>query len=172
MGPAGLEDVIAAAFAGVEHPGDGCLLRGVEGEEPHLVQLAFAGKTDWRGLEASFLDQAPDGYSSALNFLSEAAFRFYLPAYLIADIGGGLSSVDPVFHLTFGLTDAERLTPVNPLRYGKKTWFEATSERLDGFDPTQAAAVVAYLQFASARDEFHRARIEEALRNYWQARLE
>ncbi len=171
MGPADLKAVIAAAFAGVEHPGDDCLLRGREGEEPYLVESAFAGKNDWRALEPSFLDQAPDGYSSALNFLSDTAFRFYLPAYLIADVDGRLMSVDPVFHLTFGLTDAERTTPVNPRRYGTKTWFVATSERLAGFDPAQAAAVVTYLEFARARDEFHRGRIEEALANYWRARL-
>ena len=50
-----------------------------------------ATREDWKGIEASFLDT----HAEALSFFSEAGFRFFLPAYLIADLRGHLSVADP-----------------------------------------------------------------------------
>src|ERR1700687_5966157 len=91
---------IASAFAAVEYPGDWCLRGSNEGDEPYLVEEAFKGKTDWRVLDPTFLDRAPDGYASALSFFSDEAFHFFLPAYMLADIRGQLDCTTPVFHLT------------------------------------------------------------------------
>jgi hypothetical protein len=162
--------MIRVAFAGVEYPGDWCLRGSNEGDEPYLLEQEFKGKTDWRALDAAFLDRAPDGYASALSFFSDEAFRFYLPAYLIADIDGRLKSSDPVFHLTHGLTDSARVERVNPQRYGERTWFEATSHKLAVFDKAQAAAIVAYLAFKREKNEFERESIDQALANFWRRR--
>ncbi|MBX3180414.1 MAG: hypothetical protein KF886_23950 [Candidatus Hydrogenedentes bacterium] len=165
-----LKSMIRSAFAGVEYPGDWCLRRGDEGDEPYLLEQEFKGKTDWSALDPAFLDQAPDGYHSALSFFSDEAFRFYLPAYLIADLDGRLGSTTPVFHLTHGLTDAGRATKVNPQRYGERTCFEASSHRLAVFDKAQSAAIVAYLEFMREADEFERESIDQALANFWRRR--
>lgn len=45
-----------------------------------------------------------DAHYSALSFFSEAAFRFFFPAYLIADLRGELRTADPLFHLTGGFS--------------------------------------------------------------------
>jgi hypothetical protein len=98
-----LKSLVDQAFTEVEYPGDWCLRGSNEGDEPFLVEREFKGKTNWRSVEAEFLDQAPNGYSTALCFLSDEAFRFYLPAYLLADINGKLESVDPAWYLCHGL---------------------------------------------------------------------
>jgi len=154
----------------VEYPGDWCLRGSNEGDEPYLLEQEFEGKTDWSTLAPAFLDQAPDGFASALSFFSDEAFRFYLPAYLIADINGQLSSADPVFHLTHGLTDDSKAEKINPRRYGARTWFEAASHRLSMFDTAQVAAIVAYLEFKREVDEFERDTINQALDNFWNCR--
>lgn len=81
---------ISNAFHAVRYPGDGNLAGSSYGEEPAALEREFRGRTDWRELEARFLDQAPDGWGSALSFFSARAFRFYLPAYLLADLHGEL----------------------------------------------------------------------------------
>ena len=165
-----LKAQIRQAFSGVEFPGDWCLRASNEGDEPYLLEQEFKGKTDWQALDAAFLDRAPDGYSSALSFFSDEAFRFYLPAYLIADVDGRLESANPVFHLTHGLTDTARAERINPRRYGERTWFEAARHRLAVFDKAQAMAIVAYLEFKREADELARASIDQALANYWRRR--
>ena len=112
-----------------------------EGNEPYLLEEQFQGKTDWRALEASFIDQAPDGYGSALSFFSDEAFHFYLPAYLIADVDGKLRQHDPAFHLTHGLDDVTRNAKINPGRYGERTWFEAKRYKFAMFSHAEAAAI-------------------------------
>ena len=47
-------------------------------------------------MEPPFLDSAPDGLSSALAFFSDEAFRYYLPAYLLAALDRKLALADPV----------------------------------------------------------------------------
>ncbi|MDR1350534.1 MAG: hypothetical protein LBJ59_07140, partial [Zoogloeaceae bacterium] len=167
------EEIKAAsrgAYAEVEYPGDWCLRGSNEGNEPYLLEQEFKGKTDWRALDAAFLDRVPDGFASALSFFSDEAFRFYLPAYLIADIDGQLDSSNPVFHLTYGLTDSARTERTNPRRYGARTWFEDASHKLAIFNKAQAAAIVAYLEFKHEADEFAQENIDQALANFWRRR--
>jgi hypothetical protein len=45
-----------------------------------------------------------DGHANALGYFSEAGFRFFLPAYLIADLHGQLNTADPLFHMTHGFS--------------------------------------------------------------------
>lgn len=165
-----LKTRVRQAFSQVEFPGEWCLRGSNEGDEPYLMEEEFKGKSDWQAIDATFLDQAPAGLSSALSFFSDEAFRFYLPAYLIADIDGLLVSTNPVFHLTHGLTDAARAEKVNPRRYGERTWFEAACHKLAVFDKAQAAAIVTYLEFKRETDEFEREDINQALANFWRHR--
>ena len=159
--------MIRDAFCDVEYPGDWCLKGSYEGEEPYLLENEFKGKSTWQTLDAAFLDQAPDGYGSALSFFSDEAFRFYLPAYLIADLDQKLRMVDPVFHLCFGLDDVHGCQPINPRRYGDRTWFTEKQHKFAMFSPSQAGAIVAYLNYKATQDEFQRPMIEQALQNYW-----
>src|SRR2546430_7340434 len=105
---------IREAFSSVEYPGDWRLRGSGEGTEPFLLEKEFRGKDDWRKLDAKFIDSAPDGFATALGFFSDEAFRFYLPAYLIADLEGHLERTNPVFHLTHGLDAETRNKPINP----------------------------------------------------------
>lgn len=170
MTPTELKERITKAFAGCEHPGDWCLVDSMEGSEPALLAKEFRGKTDWRTLEARFLDRAPDGFGSALSFFSDEAFRFYLPAFLIASIDDQLERSDPVFHLTHGLDDASRTERVNPRRYGERTWFEVSRYKFAVFTVDQARAIVAYLEFMEERDGSANSTIRQALQNYWKGR--
>ena len=162
-----LKAQIQTAFADVQYPGDECLVSSSYGDEPDLLEQEFKGKSDWRQLDPQFLDQAPDGYGSALSFFSDEAFRFYLPAYLLSDIDGLLGQATPVFHLTYGLRNSSKHEHVNPRLYGDRTWFEYFSDRLAAINKMQAAAVVAYLRFKREAENFHLQAIDEALKNFW-----
>ena len=167
-----LLEQIQSAFAGAEYPGDSNLRNSNEGDEPFLLEAEFKGKDDWAKLPAAFIDLAPDGFASALSFFSHAAFRFYLPAYLLADLKGQLLHTDPTFHLTHGLTRPSKEVLVNPRRYTDLTWFEYASERFAGFKLVEAQVIVAYLEYKREQAELamERAAIDEALGNYWHDR--
>jgi Family of unknown function (DUF6714) len=162
-----LKSQIVAAFAHVEYPGDWCLRDSNEGDEPYLLEQDFKGKSDWRVLDPKFIDQAPDGYGSALGFFSDEAFHFYLPAYLLADIDGLLERNDPVYHLTHGLRNVERSERINPRRYGERTWFDYASHKFAMFNRAECAAIVAYLRHKCEIVDFDREMIHQALDNYW-----
>src|SRR5689334_6315121 len=168
-----LKAQITSAFARGEYPGDWCLINSREGFEPALLEQEFKGRSDWRTLDASFIDQAPDGYGTALSFFSDEAFRFYLPAYLLADLDGKLKQADVVFALTHGFDNKSRGERINPRRYGERTWFEHARHKFAVFNAEQAKAIVAYLRFKLAGDaitDFQKSQIREALDNYWTAR--
>jgi len=170
---AALKARIEAAFAAWPYPGDWCLIASREGTEPALLEQEFKGKTDWKALSPAFLDQAPDGFGSALSFFSDEAFHFYLPAYLLADLDGLLERADPVFALTHGLDNESRARKVNPRRYGERTWFEHARHKFAMFDAAEAGAVAAYLRYKLETQDLtglEKARIGEALAGYWEVR--
>ncbi len=163
-----ITDLILRAFAQTPYPGDDALVRSV-GDEPDEVVELFRGRTDWRALTAEFVDLAGAASPSALSFFSDGAFRFYLPAYLIADLGGRLVYSDPVFYLYHGLDEASRAQTIHLPGTGATTWWQVQQRHLAGFTSDEAAAIVAYLRFKAARDdiEFTRRSVKEALQNYW-----
>jgi hypothetical protein len=164
--------LIRAAFAPVERPGNWALRGSLEGTEPALVEEAFGDKPDWQSLDAAFLDEAPAGFGSALSFLSDEAFRYFLPAYLLADLAGRLERADPVFHLCHGVGGPQRDRPLNPRRYGARTWLDAMQHRLSTFRPPEVEAIVAYLRYKETDAERPTAElIAAALRDYWLPRL-
>jgi hypothetical protein len=166
-----LKSQIRAAFANTPPPDPNFLRNSSEGDEPYLLEDEFRDKRDWTALRAPFLDQSPEGFATALSFFSREAFRFYLPAYLLADLDGQLQHAEPLFHLWHGLDDDRRNEPVNVRRFGGWTWFEAISERMDAFAVAEVRVIVDYMRYKADRDSFARPKIEQALRNYWLVRL-
>jgi hypothetical protein len=181
--PDAVIEIIRAAFDPDDHPGDRWLQGTFEGEEPYDEIGAFKGRHDWRALEPSFLDQ----HYTALSFFSEAGLRYYIPAYVAADIRSALQTADPVFHLTHGFVDLSttmdvngqtfirasgRTRLINPLRYGALTFFDYARQRLSVFCREEAAAILAYLEFAyeAPWHEYSREAIETAIADFWKAR--
>jgi hypothetical protein len=140
----------------------------------------FATREDWKCIEASFLE----AHADALNFFSEAGFRFFLPAYLIADLRGHLNVADPLFQLTHRYSDRTTEIPangrtfvmrygksafINPRRYGAATFYEYARYRLSVFTREEASAIVAYLRLKRDLDPdvFDREDMEAALNLFW-----
>lgn len=163
--------LIRSAFAGTPYPGDDALVRSA-GDEPDEVVELFRGRDDWRELPADFVDRAGAASPSALSFFSAGAFRFYLPAFLIADVDGRLVYTDPLFYLFHGLDEATRSEVVRVPGAAPTTWWRVQQEHLAGFTAQEAAAIVAYLRWRAGGDEpeFSRRSVREAVDNYWLAR--
>lgn len=166
--------LIKDAFKRNKYPGDDNIRESNQGDEPFLLEKEFKGKKDWQYLNSSFLDQAPDGFSTALCFFSDKAFCFYLPAYLIADLKGELECTDVVRHLHFGLDAASRNKKVSPL-YGNQTWSDLNIAKYSIFSKPEIEAIVAYLEYKKVSDdELDKSdirEIDQALDFYWKKRL-
>lgn len=130
------------------------------------LERAFRGKDRWPDLQSDFLDDAPEGWASALSFFSDEAAAFYLPAYLVADLRGELQRVDPVFYLTHGLDGAYRSTHA---KRGRITPQEQAQQRWRLLEPDQCAAVAAYLRSRSQGDVQEEG-ILLAVELFWDAR--
>ena len=180
--PEAVIDVIRRAFATTERPPDAYLTNGGDGCEPEESVAPFRG-LEWSGLESAMLD----ANYTALSFFSEGAFRYFVPAFMVADVRDELRTADPVFHLTHGLapsfestieaggrswrrrTGGETL--LNPRRYGATTWRDYARFRLSAFSREEAAAIVVYLRWRRTRDEFPQD-IDAALEGFWLERAE
>jgi hypothetical protein len=164
-------------------PGENFLQGSFDGEEPFDEVAPFREHKDWATLEASFLD----AHAWALSFFSEAGFRFFIPAYLIADLKEELYTADPLFHLTHGFFDftvqvpaggrvfdvkSGKSTLINPRRYGAMTANDYARYRLSVFTREEADAIVAYLEYKrdSNPDGFDQPRIDAALELFWRER--
>ncbi len=173
-------DQIHQAFGGNDYPGDGFLQGSTEGCEPYEEVGPFVGRRHWQEIEPEFLD----GHYSALNFFSEAGFRFFLPAYLVADLQGRLQVAEPLYHLTSGFSDFSVKIPVkgrefliksgktalmNPRRFGAMCFYDYARYRLSVFTREEAGAIVAYLQYrrASAEINCEKEQIDAALDSFW-----
>ena len=174
---------IREAFCDTERPGD-AFLQGIhEGCEPGESVAPFIGVADWSQLDPAILNAS----YNALSFFSEGGFRYFLPAYLIADLEERLQTADPVFHLTNGFFDKVLTMPagprvyektigksafVNPLRYGAMTWHDHARCQLSVFTREEAGAIVAYLEFKRDAD-LHRLNADEinaSLESFWRDR--
>lgn len=166
------------------YPGDRFLQGSFEGCEPYDEVGAFVGITDWRSLEAAFLD----AHYCAPPFFSEAGFRFFLPAYLVADLRDELMTADPVFWLTHGFSELAVDTigtggrPIShrsggpallgPGRYGALTWEDASRHRLSVFCREEATVIADYLRHRRDGDRLglDAPRIDAALERFWMPR--
>lgn len=176
-------ELIRQAFRETERPGDAFLQGSHEGCEPGEAVAPFIGVADWSQLDPGVLDAS----YTALSFFSEGGFRYFLPAYLIADLLGRLQSADPVFHLTNGFSDRVVELPagprvyrktigksafVNPQRYGAMTWHDHARCQLSIFTREEAGAIVAYLEYKrdADADRLHADEINAALESFWRDR--
>lgn len=157
------------AFANVAYPGDDRLTDSLDDEAVALAR-DFRGRHDWTALDARFLNQAPEGWGSALSFFSGEALRFYLPAYLVADLEGTLLTGDPTTRLCAFVTplmENKRLAKF----YGGGTLGEHARREFALFDAAQVAAIVAYLWW-KLDEAGYDPTVEQALENYWLPRIE
>lgn len=171
---------IREAFSGSEFPGDAFLQGSHEGCEPAEVIAPFKGLVDWQVVDPTLLDAHYD----ALSFFSEAGFRFFLPAYLIADLRGQLQTAEPVFHLTHGFYESSvKLTTstgvvekklgkhvlLNPRRYGAMTFYDYARFRLSIFTREEARTIVVYLRYKQESDshKLYQEEIDAALASFW-----
>jgi hypothetical protein len=174
---------IRQAFHDTEHPGDAFVQGSHEGCEPGESVAPFIGVTDWSQLDPVVLD---DDYD-ALSFFSEGGFRYFLPAYVIADLKDQLHTADPVFHLTNGFIDKVVKIPagqriyvktigksafINPHRYGAMTWHDHARCRLSVLTREEAQAIVAYLEYKRDTDshKLNTEAINAALDSFWRDR--
>ena len=162
-----IRSLVYSAFENVDPPPSWCLVKSFEGDEPSLLEQEFSNKREWKSLDAKFLNQASNGYSSALSFFSDEAFRCYLPAYMIADLDDKLPDVNIVSHLTLSFSDAQKEKAVNPRRYGHRTWQDVGRYKFSIFSQDQKEAIKAYLMYKASIDEFDSELINQAFRNYW-----
>ena len=167
------------AFGQNAYPGDAYLQGSFEGCEPGEEIGPFVGQQDWRALPAKVLDD----HSGALSFFSEAGLRFFLPAFLIADLEGKLRVADPLTTLTHGFSDVTMDLPVgdqvfqvrsgktaliNPQRYGAVTFYDYVRYRFSVFTREEAGAICAYLQLKlEASEDYGKPAIQAALDSFW-----
>ena len=181
--PSELIALVREAFDRTPHPGDAFLVGSREGCEPEETIAPFRGATRWSDVPVETLD----GQYAALSFLSEGGFRFFLPAYVVADLEGRLRTADPVFHLTGGFYSVTIAAPesgpsaphrsggevlLNPRRYGALTFEDYARFRLSVFCREEAQALAQYLRHrrAAATLDQERNAIDAALESFWVAR--
>ena len=122
-----------------------------------------------------------------LSFFSEGGFRYFLPAFLVADVRDALQTADPVFHLTHGFVDiattheirgrafirrSGRSQFINPRRYGATTFLDYARYRLSVFAREESAAIVTYLEYVRGLGSraTDREAIGRALEAFWRDR--
>jgi hypothetical protein len=171
---------IEEAFGDNSYPGDNYLQGSMEGCEPYEEIAPFVGKKDWKAVEVEILDN----HGGALSFFSQAGFRFFLPAFLIADLKKELNIADPLFHLTNGFYDIEVKTSynssdftlktgksqlVNPKRYGAMTFYDYAQFKLSVFTREEVHAIIDYLKYKRDDDPetIDKESIEASLNLYW-----
>jgi hypothetical protein len=176
---------IQIVFGNNEYPGDDYLLGSTEGSEPYDEIKPFIGKRDWSLLASGVLDL----HYGALNFFSEAGLRFFLPAYLIADLNDELQTADPLFTLVHGFSNISiehqigeqvfirrtgRDAFINPKRYGTLTFHDYSRYRLSIFSREEAQAIVLFLEYTRDNDPhgINLDQIEAALTSFWYERAE
>lgn len=171
---------IQAAFGSNTYPGDDCLLGSREGSEPLDEVQPFIGRVNWSEVPANILDK----HSGSLNFFSEAGYRFFLPAYLVADLKDQLVYADPIFSLVHGFSSISvsheiggkaflrktgKDTFINPKRYGALTFEDYSRYRLSVFTREEATAIISYLEYKRENADLgiERDQISSALDAFW-----
>ncbi|KWT66906.1 hypothetical protein APY04_2313 [Hyphomicrobium sulfonivorans] len=145
------------------------MVNSVYGDEPFLIKAEFTDKDDWTKLTPEWLDVVPKGLASALSFLSNEAIRFYIPAFLAADLNGALDRVDPTFTLFHGFDNSSRHRRISPTK--DETWTDFARHRWDHLTQAQAIAIVHYLEWRIEQDGlFMHRETTEALATYWYPR--
>jgi hypothetical protein len=163
---------IRVAFANTPYPGDPFLVGSSEGCEPRDAVGPFIGQRDWQSIPLALLEAD----YTALGFFSEGAFRFFLPAYLVADLEQQLVTVDVLYPLTAPFGDAFGAQFINPRRFGAMTWLDHGRHRFSVFSREESAAILEYLQNKQQQDSSlspnESAAISQAIDRFWRERAE
>lgn len=160
---------IERAFADVPYPGDDALVsRPTYGEEPAALQRSFAGKSNWRLLDAAYLNQTLGGRGGALAFFSNRAWQFYLPAYLIADLRGqlDLDRDEPTIRLCAFVTPQSEGVRVAQV-WGGGTLGEHARAAFSLLTAAQRVCIVDYLRWKLTAQVVDALTVEQALEHYW-----
>ncbi len=159
-----LIEEIKTAFKNNEFCGNDNIVNPSYGEEAESIKKHFYGQNNWEMLASDFLDK--DG---ALSFLTNEAFHFYLPAYMIADIRCELGFNDPCVRLCWAVTSQSETKKIAK-NWGGGTIGEKATECFTGFSIEQISAIVKYLKWKySHTNDFM---IQQALDNYWLTKIE
>jgi len=187
---------IAEAFAGTPYPGDDKLCGSIQWDEPAESALDFRG-VSWQKAHPRLLAA---NYVS-LSFLSPEGFRFYLPAYLTAELMGFAdeSNAQPDFSLTHGFSkpvqyevsadlsfdkiaellpgsftveQMQELFAKQNKRSNEIDWRADGKARMARFNRKERLAIIHYLEHRAKYDDFSANAISEALESYWRPSLE
>lgn len=157
-------------------------------DNSELAEYIFMlGSTDWKTLHPDFLAN----YQTALSFITPQAFRYFLPAYMIADLmqpemPEALKLGDLLFDLAYGFADEEHKRAYRALDedeaelYGEELLraqealdsripfdsFEHAAKKCSLFNARERGAIIQFLRY-KATDEDRKAIIELALKHYW-----
>lgn len=161
---------IVAAFPARRAARFDLMANSVQREEPLLTAEAFFDKEDWTRLDPKWLDEAPEGWATALSFLSDEAVCFYIPAFISADLRGELQRAEPTFHLTHGFDNFSRDRRIRPR--ASATWTEYVTQRWSHLTLEQARAIVHFLEWQVLKDGMAIAHgASEALSAFWYDRV-
>lgn len=146
---------IRAAFAATPYPGDDQLCGSEQGDEPAEYALELRG-VRWQLAHPELLARC----YAALSFLSDPGFRYFLPAFMRSDLLDYESNANPVFNLTHGLT---RRYP----QWDLFNWRSYAVNRFQAFTRAERLAIVHYLEYRAAVDDYDAPSVQAALENYW-----
>jgi hypothetical protein len=165
---AGLPEQIKEAFAAVPYPGDDQIVPNPLEWEADEIAAVFKGK-DWRTISTDVLGR----YAGSLYHFTPAAYRFFLPAYLLAEvIAGPPEKASAWGHLIRQPLEWSLFPP-----RGDKAGMAAFRRRMDPLTSGQKAAIRAFLHWANKKGQKkerdlwrigHLSDIERALRDYWE----
>lgn len=95
---------IGEAFAAAPYPGDENVCHPAKGDDEAAEYALEFRDARWQHLHPRFVQY----HYPALSFFTPQAFRYFLPAFLVADLMADQlqvpASADPVFHLTHGFS--------------------------------------------------------------------
>ncbi|MBE0535690.1 MAG: hypothetical protein IH624_08465 [Phycisphaerae bacterium] len=167
-----LDERIREAFKDVTYPGDDKIVTGTTMEDEEVAK-ALTGKT-WRDIDAKFLNA---NCIQSIFFLDFQAYRFFLPAFLLATVQDYGKVPEIVHNLVSTLLD-----PVTEQRLRSPRLYEGKEAvdtytflcRMNPLTYRQVEVVVDVLKFLCdyhMRD-FRHNEPHFALQGYWLKRLE
>lgn len=160
--PTELKATIRRVFSSAEYPGDDHIAYGGEDHlEGQQVAEHFRGK-QWSDIDLAFIrgyDEFADA-SACLSFMTDEAFRYYLPAFLLVTLEDFADA---------GLVAATTVSKLAPWRDESDEAMKSFVERrLSGFTPAQREAIGKFLEHMSDthRDDLEGDELDRAL-SFW-----
>lgn len=133
---------ICEAYASTPPPSEGDFVPTSLGEDPECDQIAadFQGKT-WREVSQDTIQCHAD----SLPLFTPSAFRYFLPAYMLASLEPPSAGFHPAEVMKFVLF---RLVP--PEAHEDPEYFMARARQ---FSPKERQAITSYLKLVAEREE-------------------